>query len=174
MKRCLLALAVALLCSVPARAQVAKSLTVGYGFMPMNASYNHYTSRHTVGAFALGGQVALNPWLRVGLEASFAPTSYDAASALSLEQHALKDNSLAALATVQVVWRNAERLRMYYGGGVGLEWRLQKSHRGTFSSLGVNYQLTLFGIEVGQRLYGLCEVGYGCNGIVRLGGGVRF
>ena len=174
MKRIVILTALLLLMVAPSWAQRPMEVAVSYGILPMNVSYNHYASRHCLGALTLEGRIGVTERVAVGLVTSYSRTWYDAVGEGRLESHAAKDNLYVVMPTVAVTWREGGWTRLYSGAGVGLACRIQQGERGTFRTCHLSYHLTAVGLEVGHRLYGLAEVGYGYLGVARIGIGYQW
>lgn len=111
------------------------------------------------------------PWVSLGAKATFAMTSTAYRHVYTNEVYR-RDNrySMGIVASVRFDYLRKSVVHLYSSVGLGIGALIEPDD----STVAPIYDITLFGITLGKKVYFFGEVGTGISGIIRLGVGCNF
>lgn len=172
-------------------------IRLGVGIVPMTSSYSFgykdYLPAQNYSADFYKGDKTFTPainltysyqfrkWLSLGATLTYAgvyQNSYDLLSDKLRGKY--RDHYIGLTPTVRFDYLNREFIRLYsaFGFGIGMDMErdgLTKDYYSGYSNrLIPTIDMTWFGVAVGRKIYGFCELGIGFNGFLKAGIGYRF
>ncbi len=149
-------------------------------------SYSNYEARHGTiyGCYSLNYHYQVLSWLRVGAKAVYEGSGtdyYDKDTQALYANH--RSHWADIMASVQFTYYNKNLWKLYSGLDAGialytLEDRYHSGDKAGQHNLNVNplpaFDITIFGMTVGRRVYGMAELNLGMDAVVKAGIGMRF
>lgn len=140
------------------------SLSAGTVSFMGSLTKGDYTS---LGCYGLSYHYQLKRWLCVGAKLNY--EGIETATGTE-DGKVTKHHQINMMPSLQFTYLNKRVIKLYAGVdlGMGVYWRAQDA-RARFA-----YNLTVFGLQVGARCYGLLEAGLGNESYAKVGFGVHF
>jgi len=167
---CILAMA------AEANAQSLEKHSVGaswsyYGF---NSTYSKNSDKRTFGTFGLNYGYRFNKWISVNGNLGWSH-SWLREGANTAYAYPLKDNAILILAGCDVSWFRKGLLQLHSGISGGVDIRVQKNYRGSYTTVAFAGQLDVIGLKLDwKHAYVDMSAGWGSMGCIRLGAGYKF
>ncbi len=133
-------------------------------------------------AFTVSYAYAFKPWLHVGATAIYAGANDDVVYRPTGEKIApARQHVFSVMPDVKFEYLRRKYVTLYSGLSLGIALAHSSGYDlAPYNAIldkwqtAVAYQITYFGLRVGNRVFGSAELGYGYKGYINLGVGLRF
>lgn len=150
------------------------SVGVSWSYWGFNSTYSKNSEKQTFGTFDVNYAYRFNRWIAVNGSAGWSH-SWFAADANPANAYPKKDNSFLLLAGCDVCWFQKGVLQLHSGVAGGLDIRVQKNDRGSYSTTGLAWQFDAVGLRLNwERVFMDMAAGWGSRGCIRIGAGFNF
>lgn len=157
-----------------AQSPTKHSVGVSWDYLGFNSTYSKNSEKRSFGTIGFDYRYRFNEWIAakgsIGWSHSWFGADADPAYA-----YPKKDNAILLLAGCDVNWLQKGMLQLYSGVAGGVDVRVQKNDRGSYTTMGLAGQFDAIGLELEWgRAFVDMSAGWGSLGCIRLGTGLRF
>lgn len=155
------------------RPNVEHSVAAGWNFMGFNSTYSKNSQKKTFGTIGVGYRCRFNKWISASGNIGYTHSWFiaDADPAYAYPKY---DNAIILLVGCNVHWFQKGLFQLYSGVMGGMDVRIQKNNRGSYSTFGFAGQFDAVGAEFAwKRFFASVSAGWGSMGCIRLGVGIK-
>jgi len=159
---------------VNAQPLMRRSIGVSWNYFGFNSTHSNNSEKQTFGTIGVNYGYCFNKWIEVNGSIGWSHSWFgpDANPAYAYPK---KDNSILLLAGCDVNWFQKGLIQLYSGVAGGVDVRVQKNDRGSYTTMELAGQFDAVGMELDLgRAYIDMSLGWGSMGCVRLGAGIKF
>jgi len=153
--------------------QKKHSVGVSWDYMGYNSTHSKNSDKKTFGTVGVKYSYHCNKWISVNGKAGWSHAWFGD-DADPLHAYPKKDNAILLLAGCDVSWFQKGIIQLHSGVAGGVDVRVQKNDRGSYTTVGLAGQFDALGLKLDwDRIYVDMSAGWGSMGCVRLGVGFK-
>lgn len=150
------------------------SVGVSWSYFGFNSTFSKNSEKKTFGTIGINYEYRVNKWIAVNGNIGWSH-SWFKVDANPTYAYPKKDNAILLLAGCDVNWFQKGILHLHSGVAGGVDIRVQKNDRGSYTTVALAGQFDVIGLKLDwKRAYIDLLAGWGSTGCIRLGGGFKF
>lgn len=165
---------VAMALQVQAQSMTKHAVGISWNYFGFNSTYSKNSEKKTFGTFVIDYEYRFNKWIAINGNVGWSH-SWFAPNANPATAYPKKDNAILILPGCDVYWFQKGIVQLHSGVAGGVDIRVQKNNRGSFTTVGLAGQFDAIGLKLNwSRAFIDFAAGWGSLGCIKVGAGLNF